>query len=449
MSSSWWKCPVCREDYSTDTQGDHAPITGVCGHTICRQCIATVHKKALEGRSRVHHLECPECLDTTFDAQNVSPNILICQILAERHAQEEAADNVPVGGPVKEENDGTHTVKEENDGTVKEENDNEPTRKSKRSICTGNQEAVTTVTPNRPVSATRDPSPTTAEAVLIGSVTPNRKRQKSSVQVTPELRNRSSESVAITRIKTELEDTDDSSTDQPSEPLWYESIQTSRPRRVFRVRQCKKDAETTTDKYGQKPSKWAVQEGYILSSARAIPLHIKTSEAAKEFLQDTAQVVAFCQNRETFPVLGQVLRYVNGYKTFCEMQKGDIVVLLGPDRPGQGRAYFGVVESDEITIWSHAKLLAEGFPSPIMFERNRAWEDKRVMLRRIKWRREGLVRDLPDQSTGRSNKNHVPWLLESVPFWMANVTEKGALDRVSTPEFMDCTDVTQPELIEL
>jgi hypothetical protein len=32
---------------------------------------------------------------------------------------------------------------------------------------------------------------------------------------------------------------------------------------------------------------------------------------------------------------------------------------------------------------------------------------------------------------------------------MANVTEKGALDRVSTPEFMDCTDVTQPELIEL
>jgi hypothetical protein len=29
------------------------------------------------------------------------------------------------------------------------------------------------------------------------------------------------------------------------------------------------------------------------------------------------------------------------------------------------------------------------------------WIEKRVMLRRIKWMREGLVRDLPDQSTGK------------------------------------------------
>ena len=440
--SSWWECPVCREDYSPETQGDHAPISGVCGHTICRQCVTTVHKKSLEGRSRVHHLECPECLDTTFDAQNVSPNILICQILTERHEA--------VGGTVTEENDGT--VKEENDDTVKEENDKEFTRRRDRSTRIGNQDAVATVTPNRPVSATRDISPPTAEAALSGPVTPNRKRQKLSVQVTPELRNRPCDPAAI---KTELEETDESSsTDQPSEPLWYESIQASRPRRVFRVRQCKKDAASPTDdKYGQKPSWWALKAGYVLTAARAIPHDIETSEAAKDFLQDTAQVVAFCQDRSTFSEHTHSIKlYVNGYKNFCEMQKGDIVVLHVCGGTGQGLAHFGVVESDEITIWSHAKLLAKGFPSPTltrMCERNIAWKDKRVMLRRIKWMREGLVRELPDQSTGRRNANHVPWLGETEPFWMANVTEKGALARVSMAEFMECTSVTKPELIQL
>jgi hypothetical protein len=313
----------------------------------------------------------------------------------------------------------------------------EPTRKRRRRtprITRNQEEAVSIVTPNRPVSsATRDPSPNTAEQaeVLSGTVVaPNRrKRQKSSV-------------TATARIKTEPEETNDPSTDQrPSEPLWYESINTSRStRRVFRVRQFKKDAKCETDKHGQKPSLWAVQEGYILSCARAIPLDIKTSEAAKDFLQDTAQAMAYCRNRSTFSDhSNSITLFVNGYKMFCEMQKGDIVVLLlSPGGTGKGRACFGVVESDEIPIWSHDKLLAEGFPSPIMFEVNRAWDDKRVMLRRIKWMREGLVRDLPDQSTGAKNAHHVPWLAESGPFWMSNVTEK-ALERVSTAEFMDRT----------
>jgi hypothetical protein len=410
----------------------------------------------------VRHLECPKCLDTTFDAQHILPTIVICQaILTERrrrHAQEAAADTITVvpvaaDGPVKKEETDNGTQEEtDQDATapVKEENDNESTRsKRKRSTCTGNQEAIATVvTPNRPVSsATRDTSPNTAEqaAVLSGTVVaPNRrKRQKASVQVTPELRNRSSDPTVTARIKTELEETDeDPSADQrPAEPLWYESINTSRStRRVFRVRQCKKDAKCETDKHGQKPSLWAVQEGYILSCARAIPLDIKTSEAAKDFLQDTAQAMAYCRNRSTFSDhSNSITLFVNGYKMFCEMQKGDIVVLLlSPGGTGKGRACFGVVESDEIPIWSHDKLLAEGFPSPIMFEVNRAWDDKRVMLRRIKWMREGLVRDLPDQSTGAKNAHHVPWLAESGPFWMSNVTEK-ALERVSTAEFMDRT----------
>jgi hypothetical protein len=203
---------------------------------------------------------------------------------------------------------------------------------------------------------------------------------------------------------------------------------------------------------------WALQEGCIRSYARAIPLdNIKTSEAAKDFLQVTPQIIAYCRNQYTFFVRDShsITLYVNGYnKMFCKMQKGDIVVLLvppagrtgkgrAPGRTDKGRACFGVVESDEIAIWSQDKLLAEGFPSPMIYEGlwdGSVWIEKRVMLRRIKWMREGLVRDLPDQSTGKKKAKHCRWLSASDPTWMANVTEE-ALERVSTAEFMDCTDV--------
>jgi hypothetical protein len=180
-----------------------------------------------------------------------------------------------------------------------------------------------------------------------------RKRQKSCVQVTPQLRNRSSDPTVTARIKTELEETNDcSSTDQPSEPLWYESIKTSRPtRRVFRVRQCKKDTKSTKSAtYKNEPSLWALQEGCIRSYARAIPLdNIKTSEAAKDFLQVTPQIIAYCRNQYTFFVRDShsITLYVNGYnKMFCKMQKGDIVVLLVPPagRTGKGRAPGGPIK---------------------------------------------------------------------------------------------------------
>jgi len=82
-------CIVCTEDFIPDMNSHKVPITGKCGHTICRECIESLEsdadvKKLHQGEyENVHCIMCPLCQEkNSFDLQNLNGSVMFCDLLA-------------------------------------------------------------------------------------------------------------------------------------------------------------------------------------------------------------------------------------------------------------------------------------------------------------------------------------------------------------------------------
>ena len=74
--------------------------------------------------------------------------------------------------------------------------------------------------------------------------------------------------------------------------------------------------------------------------------------------------------------------------------------------------YFGQVESDEILLRSMDQVLDDGFPIGIDWN-NKPWQCQRMMLKKVKWLRRAVARDLPGNRMSAASQKNVAWLLET------------------------------------
>jgi hypothetical protein len=223
------------------------------------------------------------------------------------------------------------------------------------------------------------------------------------------------------------------------EELWRSIA--NRARNVYRIRQMRRHSMCPADPMGAAPSEWVVEKGCIISSSRVLPPDIETPKQAREYLKrDVQDIVTKCRELPGWAdSIRQATRYCNGYKCFGLMKKGGIVALHVAYGPRKGVFYFGVIQAKKIYIKSFNELADKEFPSPHVFEGDR-WTRGNVMLRKVRWLRKALARDLPSQTRGKTGAEHVKWLLESGPsFWLSDVTKYGGVDVMRNDAFLEST----------
>jgi len=231
---------------------------------------------------------------------------------------------------------------------------------------------------------------------------------------------------------------------------WIAAIEKSGAR-LFRLRQFQKASRLPIDKYGRACSDWAVKNGVIACCSRSIPTKLVEEATISNANNARAHVV----HTEIFQHLSQNLDdlkasrgvttskrfveqrekntynfYLNTYRKFAGVQhelgpngaavnglkKGDIIALLVSGPTKKGEVYFGILSSNDLVIRNPDDSVKEGFPAPQLFE---SQIFNGLMLRRVRWLRHGMVRDLPCQ-----NKGQVSWLAEGGPNWFCEMRPK-------------------------
>uniref|UniRef100_A0A7S3V732 RING-type domain-containing protein n=1 Tax=Chaetoceros debilis TaxID=122233 RepID=A0A7S3V732_9STRA len=222
-------------------------------------------------------------------------------------------------------------------------------------------------------------------------------------------------------------------------PHWYGEY--SPTRSVYRVSQHSKDAESDKiagGKYGERPAEWSVENGWITIMARSVPNDVKSNEIKKYLCKTEVDVIKKACEKELFwekmkKKISVIKRYINTDRKFVQMSAGDIIALRVPGPAKKGIHFFGIVESDDLHVWTHEQLLDQGWPCNHILTGSPWWRDRRVMLRKVKWYRWGYTRELP------GSEKVCRWLCENMPLWLIE-NPKGALNVLSGFEFINCTN---------
>ena len=232
---------------------------------------------------------------------------------------------------------------------------------------------------------------------------------------------------------------------------------------LCRIRQFQVDSRTKDDKLGRKCSDWALKMGYIASESRAIPTRLlQFPSRAKAYLGQPIQTYKenAARDNEWFKDIQREDKkrkssstYVNTYRNFAGVHEksntskkgglktGDVVAMLVKGGYKKGEAYFGIIEDDELLIRTPKAAENEGFPAPHIFSESNGLYFNGLMLRRIKWMRRGMVRELPYQI---ANGRQVGWLVESGPNWFCmpkhSKGNMSCFDIMSSQEFLNRTE---------
>jgi len=241
----------------------------------------------------------------------------------------------------------------------------------------------------------------------------------------------------LTQTKSEDQENDsdpDSDRTPESEPFHQAD-------RLFRIRQFINRARDKNDKVGVKPSRWCIENNYCASSDGVLVGRNNADEAMR-YLRES-NIDAIKDACREYPLFAKVVQkrsfgqYCGSYQRFACMEKGDIVAMLVPGPGvGNGEAYFGVITSNKLLLMTPDEAPEKGFPAMHLFDHGNPFNG--LMLREVQWLRKGRVRDLPYQKRGENGIDTVPWLTESVPFWLLDSSKH--VDKLKKQQFMDKTE---------
>uniref|UniRef100_A0A7S4VUH2 Uncharacterized protein n=2 Tax=Ditylum brightwellii TaxID=49249 RepID=A0A7S4VUH2_9STRA len=236
---------------------------------------------------------------------------------------------------------------------------------------------------------------------------------------------------------------------------WLQILHDNPKAKVYRLRQFVADCKGCHDKCGNLPSLWAIEKGYIASEARLFPNHVETSKSAFDFLQQPLDDIILSTHDSSSwrNIIGKCEQgrrktYCNTYIKFACIKRGDVIALqVRSRRPKKGVFYFGIVESDDVILQTVEQVMHDGFPSPKLFEKT-IFDCGRIMLKKVRWMRKASARSLPFQSTSKKGANYVNWLSESgVVIWITEVTSHGALKKLTSEEFLSCSEALNTDLV--
>ena len=228
--------------------------------------------------------------------------------------------------------------------------------------------------------------------------------------------------------------------------------------RVCRIKIFCNKSKTAFDKYGRLSSLWCIDKGYIASANRVIPEDLLSDpiKALKYLRQETEEKVKErCLLSPLFPK-GKTVRHLTAYITFAKLKPGDIIILQlkGEKNKDPGVAIFGVVEDDSFLIKSKDEVFGDksiafpsGFPWVLNHGENHDPYANGLMLRKIKWMRHGVIRQLPMQKVTKKGADMVTWMHESGPSFCVEVTNEDngglkddALSAMRSQEFLERTE---------
>jgi hypothetical protein len=79
---SWDECGVCRNDFSADPTSTNAPLTGLCGHSVCRGCCCVDDTSLAEDTNA-----CPVCKADNAFSYAMNPSEALCGAIAEKKGE--------------------------------------------------------------------------------------------------------------------------------------------------------------------------------------------------------------------------------------------------------------------------------------------------------------------------------------------------------------------------
>lgn len=208
--------------------------------------------------------------------------------------------------------------------------------------------------------------------------------------------------------------------------------------RVCRIKIFCNKSKTAFDKYGRLSSLWCIDKGYIASANRVIPEDLLSDPAkALKYLRQEKEgkIKEGCLLSPLFPK-GEPVRHLKAYITFAKLRPGDILILQlkGEKNKEPGVAIFGAVEDDSFLIKSKDEVFGDtshafpgGFPWVLNHGEKHDPYSNGLMLRKIKWMRHGMIRQLPMQIVTKKGTDMVTWMHESGPSFCVEVTNNNGL----------------------
>ena len=232
----------------------------------------------------------------------------------------------------------------------------------------------------------------------------------------------------------------------------------SRSESVFRVRVFQTSSTNRDDMFGRKCSFWCIKNECMVTTSfvlSVLPKDIQNDgKASRDYIRGKSyeEFNDICKGCAPYYSVHQLL-YARTYKYFIEMKPGDIIALQisgkikGAKNGPIPALVFGVVQDDDLIL--KKKDDASDFPYwNFKKEGDKSGFDPGLMLRRVKWYREGVLCDVRGDDQAK-------WLAEHAPKWMAKVGAgttahlKEAMKRMRSNTFIQNTIRIEKDWVEV
>ena len=204
---------------------------------------------------------------------------------------------------------------------------------------------------------------------------------------------------------------------------WTQVVSGSDNRKIVRIMEFAKDSITAYDPQGRLCSLWCLEKGYIACANRVVPEKFLTDQdGALGYLREEQEDLIKAKCLES-PLFSDGTGHLWQYLLFARLRPGDLVILqlkAGGHAPGE--AVFGFIEDDSFIIKTKKQILKEE-KFPWKLDRGATldpWANG-LMLRKVKWMRRGVMRNLPKQMTTKRGDKQVSWMLENVTTFLVEV----------------------------
>ena len=419
-------CPVCYDEFEHDLsrfttederRSSRLPVgSHQCPHKMCASCLSDMQAVAISDKSAradtPKWFPCPSCKKkTSFNAVDIQIDLYACGTVAALKKTAPRAENPPVPG-----SDSQNTGPEEMgapgsdigggdpiaEEDLQQEDDGEDADLGLPPCAEGDQfphlEGDGSSDVDQPSNEGRRTKRSTkpVERHEAGSASGKRSKKESAAPV-------AQPDVVVTGTHGDTE--------------WTQVVSGgSDNRKIVRIMEFAKDSITEHDTQGRLCSLWCLERGHIACANRVIPEEFLTDQdGALEYLREEQEglIKAKCLK---LPLFLDGIGHLWQYLLFARLRPGDLVILqLKAGARAPGEAVFGFIEDDSFIVKTKKQILKEeNFPWKL--DRGTTldpWANG-LMLRKVKWMRRGVMRDLPKQMITKRGDKQVSWMLENV-----------------------------------